>query len=168
MSDITLIVILVLGGLALVVAEVCTPAFGMLAVAAMACLVAAVYHCFRINPVFGLVAVLVLLVGLPVYLAYMIKLFPKTPLGKRLSLRKVESSVGAGVPDATAHADLMGAEGLTLSVLRPSGTVKFGDRRVAGVAESGFLPAGTRVRVVKAVGMNVIVRSVEGEADAEA
>jgi len=166
MSDILLIVILVLGGLALIVAEVCTPAFGTLAVGALACLVTAVYYCFRIHPMFGFASVLVLLVGLPVYLAYMIKLFPKTPLGKRLALRKVDRTVGAGVPDAAAHADLMGTEGLTLSVLRPSGTVKFGDRRVAGVAESGFLPAGARVRVVKTVGMNVIVRAVEADAEA--
>ncbi|TFG86747.1 MAG: hypothetical protein E4H17_03930 [Gemmatimonadales bacterium] len=166
MADVPLILILILGGLALIVAEICTPAFGMLAVAALGCFVAAAYHCFQIHPIFGFLAVLVLLVGLPVYLAYMIKLFPKTPLGKRLTIREVQGDVGAGVPETKVNAALLGAEGITLSVLRPSGTVKFDDRRIVGVAESGFLPAGTRVRVVKSAGMNVIVRAVEADAEA--
>lgn len=160
MTDFFLIVVLIAGGLVLVLAELCTPSFGMLAVASLACFAYAVYKCFLIHPVLGFLAILVLLVGLPIYLMYLIRFFPKTPLGKRLALRKLKPDTGAGVPEAPRHQEWLGAEGVASSVLRPSGTVTIKGRRVVATAETGFLPAGARVRVVKSTGLNVIVRQI--------
>ena len=163
MSDVLVIVVLIVGGLALILAELCTPAFGTLAVGALVCFVLAVYYTFGLSAVLGLVLIVALLIGLPIYLMYLIRIFPHTPLGNRLALWKLKagSGTGTGVPEAEDHADLMGAEGVAASVLRPSGVVTIEGRRIIATAETGFLPAGTRVRVITSTGMNVVVVAIE-------
>lgn len=161
MDKFLLVGVLIVGGLGLILAEVCTPAFGVLALVAVGCFAWALYICFAAHPILGFVVLALLLAGLPFYLAFLLRLLPKTPLGKRLALKKLRADPGAGVPDADQHEDLIGAEGVATSVLRPSGTVTIGDRRLPATAETGFLSAGTPVRVVGSSGLNVIVRAIE-------
>ncbi len=160
MPDEVLISILILGGMLLIFAEVCTPTFGTLAAAALVCFAFAIYYCFSISSLFGLVATIVTLIGIPIYVAYMIRFFPKTPIGKRLALSERRVNAGGGVPQSDTEAKLLDSEGVTFSTLRPAGTVTFGDRRVQATAEAGYIPAGTRVRVIRATGMNVVVRPI--------
>jgi membrane-bound serine protease (ClpP class) len=160
-NDIILIVILILGGLALTVAEICTPTFGVLALSSLACFGLAIYYSFVLNGLVGVLVLTGLVIGVPIFLVYTIRLLPKTPLGKRLALRKLTADTGGGVPTAQDQVSLIGQEGVAASPLRPSGTVVVGDRRLTATAETGFLPAGTRVRVVKSVGLNVMVRPVD-------
>jgi membrane-bound serine protease (ClpP class) len=160
-NDILLIIILILGGLALTVAEICTPTFGVLALSSVACFGLAVYFSFVFDPVLGIVVLVGLVIGLPIFLMYAIRLLPLTPLGRRLALRKLQADTGGGVPTAQDQVGLIGQEGVAASPLRPSGTVVIGDRRLTATAETGFLPAGTRVRVVKSMGLNVMVRPAD-------
>ena len=134
---------------------------------AIACFALAVYYCFGVHPVLGIVVIVLLLTGLPIYLMYAIRLFPKTPLGKRLALRRPDPEAGAGdgVPEADEHPEWIGAEGVTMTVLRPSGTIRIGDKRIVATAEGELIPADTRVRVVKSTGLNVVVRPIEPVAD---
>lgn len=168
-KDILLIVVLLIGGLALVLAEICTPAFGMLAVGALVCFGVMVYKCFQVppQPWVGFASILVLLLGLPAYLVWLVRLFPRTPLGRRLMMRKIEPDTGGGVPESRTLKDLLGAEGVATGPLRPSGTVEIDGRRIVASAESGLIAAGTRVKVVKAGGMNVVVRALEEPAKTE-
>jgi len=168
MAELLLILALIAGAMLLILAEICTPAFGMLAVAAMVCLGAVVYRCFLISPVLGIVALVAVLIGVPVYLRYLIRLFPKTPLGKRLMLRKLQIDKGTGVPEAVEHESLIGSEGVATTTLRPSGTVILDGKRRVATAETGFIPEHTRVKVVRSSGMNLVVRAIDeptGEQD---
>lgn len=56
--------------------------------------------------------------------------------------------------------DLMDAEGVALTDLRPAGTARFGDERVDVVSEGPFVTAGTAVRVTRAEGYRHVVRPV--------
>jgi membrane-bound serine protease (ClpP class) len=160
-NDIVLIVILILGGLVLTLAEICIPSFGVLALSSLACFGLAVYYSFALNPLAGVLVLVGLLIGFPIFLVYAIRLLPRTPLGRRLSLRKLTADTGGGVPTAQDQVGLIGQEGVAASPLRPSGTVVVGDRRFTATSETGFLPAGARVKVVKSLGLNVMVRPVE-------
>jgi membrane-bound serine protease (ClpP class) len=159
MTDTVLIFVLLAGGLALILAEVCTPSFGLLAAAAMACFGVMLYKCFAISSALGIGVTVALLVGLPMYLSVLVRLFPKTPLGKRLTLRAVTGVDGSGVPQSKELNELLGAEGTTLTALRPSGTVVLGDQRLTAMAENDMIPAGTPVRVIKVSGMTLVVRA---------
>ncbi|NLF33106.1 MAG: hypothetical protein GX591_19755 [Planctomycetes bacterium] len=163
-ADVLLILALVVGGMLLFFAEICTPTFGVLGVSALACLVAAVWKCFLLSPVAGFVALTVMIIGLPIYLSLLVRLLPRLPIGRRLVLRKLEIDRGSGVPEAIENETLIGAEGVTSSVLRPSGVVTIAGRRLVATAESGFLPENTPVRVIRSSGLNLVVRPIEAPA----
>jgi len=161
MVDALLILVLVMGGLLLFFAEICTPSFGVLGVSGAVCLGAAIWKCFAISSVLGIVALTVTIIGVPIYLSLLVRLLPKLPIGRRLILRKLESTAGSGVPEAAEHESFIGAEGVTSSTLRPSGVVTLKGRRLVATAESGFIPANTAVRVVRSSGMNLVVRRID-------
>ena len=54
--------------------------------------------------------------------------------------------------------DLLGVEGITLTILRPSGTAIINDERIDVVSEGGFIPKNTKVKVVKVEGARIVVR----------
>lgn len=141
-------------------AEICTPTFGLLAVAAVGCLVGAVYLCFTISPSLGVVAVVALVFLIPAYLWAMIKYLPRTALGRILQLRAQSKDPGEGTPDAAELEALLGRSAVAETTLRPSGAIRIDDKRVIATAETGFIKEGATVKIIKAVGMNVVVREV--------
>jgi len=161
MSELLLILALLIGAMLLILAEICTPTFGTLAVAAMVCLGVVVYRCFLIHPWLGIFAIVAIFVGVPFYLKYLINLFPKTPIGKKLMLSSRKADTGGGVPESAEHEALIGAEGVASSILRPSGTVTIDGRRRVATAESGFISEDTPIRVVRSSGLNLVVRAIE-------
>lgn len=56
-----------------------------------------------------------------------------------------------------------GDEGIAITVLRPSGTGRFGERIVDVVTSGTFVPAGSRLRIVAVEGIRVVVERVEEE-----
>ncbi len=161
MGTILLILVLLVGALVLFAAEVCTPTFGLLAVAAVGCLVGAVYLCFTISPALGVVAIVVLVFLIPAYLWAMIKYLPRTALGRILQLRAQSKDPGEGTPDATELEALLGRTAVAETTLRPSGAIRIDEKRVIATAETGFIKEGATVKIIKAVGMNVVVREVK-------
>lgn len=160
-QTVLLIAVLVVVALLLIVVEICTPMFGTLAVAAVGALVWAVYLAFKLSAVFGIVMIVALVLGMPVFLYWAVKVLPNTPLGKRLSLRKAPAGPGEGTPEAQDLAHLVGVETTAETVLRPSGTIRVEGRRIIAQAEGGFIEEGEAVRIVRAGGTHVIVRKVE-------
>lgn len=161
MGTILLILVLLVGALVLFAAEICTPTFGLLAVAAVGCLVGAVYLCFTISPAVGVVAIVALVFLIPAYLWAMIKYLPRTALGRILQLRAQSKDPGEGTPDAAKLEALLGRTAVAETTLRPSGAIRIDDKRVIATAETGFIKEGATVKIIKAVGMNVVVREVD-------
>lgn len=87
-----------------------------------------------------------------------IKLFPKTPMGRRLMLDKDGHDWKS--TDAS-HRLLHGKEGVAHTTLRPAGTALIEGTRVDVVTRGEMLTAGTRVRVVAVEGNRVVVTAVE-------
>lgn len=156
-----MIIVLLVGALLLFAVEICTPTFGVLAVAALACLAGAVYLCFGVNPTFGIMMIVALVFIIPAYLWAAIKYLPKTPLGRILQLRAERKDPGEGTPDAAELESLVGRTAVAETTLRPSGAVRIDHRRIIASAETGFVEKGATVEIIKAVGMNVVVREVK-------
>ncbi len=162
-GTILLIIVLFFCALLLIAIEVCTPTFGLLAFAAIACQAGMVYLCFGINQAFGVVVLVVLVFAIPAYLWAMIKYLPKTAVGRILQLRVERKDSGEGTPDAAELESLVGATAVAETPLRPSGAVRVNHKRIIATAEAGFIEKGATVKIIKAVGMNVVVREVEGQ-----
>ena len=65
-----------------------------------------------------------------------------------------------GYESAERRTDLIGAEGVTATDLRPSGVGMFRDERVDIVSESEWIEEGTPVRIVSAEGYRQVVRPI--------
>ena len=86
---------------------------------------------------------------------------PKAPLAGKLLLAAPDL---AGVDPAGEHAPIhhvsLGAAGTVEGPCRPVGQVRFGQDLVDAIADGQFIPAGTKVRVVKIEGNRVVVTPV--------
>ncbi len=90
---------------------------------------------------------------------------PNIPYANRLMLVPPTEKPGAEaeppvLPGAALAASLLGAVGTAVTVLRPAGTVRFGDQYIDVVTEGGYIPAGARVQVVEVEGTRIVVKEV--------
>lgn len=143
---------LVVAGFLLVAAEIFLPGLiaGTLGFLCLAASVALVFHLHGAGP--GLVAALVVGGSCTVGLVVWLKIFPQTFIGRRIVLSRRQKH------EAPAAADLVGATGLALTPLRPSGTARVDGKRVDVTAVGEFLEEGAAVEVVAADGLRVVVR----------
>lgn len=91
------------------------------------------------------------------------RFLPKVPVANRMMLAPTAEREAADptvLPGAAQAAALLGAIGVSTTVLRPAGTVQFGEEYVDVVSDGGFIPAGTRVQVVEVEGTRIVVKEV--------
>ena len=160
-GTVILIVVLALAAMALIATEICTPMFGLLAVLALGCAGVAVWLCFTINGVVGIVGTIVAILGLPVYSLAAVKYIPQTALGRAILLKREPVQQGEATPEADELARLVGRKTVADTVLRPSGMVRVDGRRIVAQAESGMIEKGQSVRIIKAGGNHVVVRRID-------
>ena len=75
--------------------------------------------------------------------------FPHTAIGRRIMLQKSHTS---GVGERASPSELLGAQGRSLTPLRPAGSAFIGGRKVDVVAESDFIAPDEPVVVVREEG----------------
>jgi membrane-bound serine protease (ClpP class) len=161
MDKIPYIVGLIIVAMILLLFEVLTPSFGMLLVLGLAAMAGAAWLGYTISPALGLVLVLATLVGVPAYFAVVIRILPRTSVGRRLFLGRRREPEGGGTPEAAEYAALVGKTGRAETLLRPAGAIRVGGVRYIALSESGIIQKGQTVKVIRAAGMNVIVRRAE-------
>lgn len=148
--------ILLLGlGLALVIAEVLFPSFGILSILATLAIVGAVVLAFREDSSTGFRFLGATIVLLPACLILGLKVFPRSPMGKHMVAPGLSfESEAATDPRDVA---LSGAEGELEADCRPTGVARLGGRRVDVVTRGEWIEAGERVRVIDVTGNRVVV-----------
>ena len=158
--------ILVLG-LLLLIAELFIPSGGVLGILAAAALIGSILLAFSTNPHgtrTGTIFLLIVAIALPTVIGIGLKLWPKTPLGRRMLLdRPTPEEIDPHDQRDYELSRLVGRVGRTITQLRPSGMTDFDGRRVDTIAEGMIIEAGTLVRVVDVKGRRVIVRMVEDD-----
>lgn len=147
--------------------EICTPSFGFFGAVAILALIAAIITGFHINSAAGFGLILGSLLITPVYLYLLVKLLPKTPVGKLLFLKKAPDSTAAGAPKSAEFETLVGKEGVAVTLLRPAGTVKIDSKRYPARSVLSTIQVGQRVRVIKSAGVDIVVELIENSDDAE-
>ena len=98
--------------------------------------------------------VLLLCVSVVMWLKY----FPKTGMGKSMTLIKDGKDFKSS--DEHFH-ELVGKEGETLTDLRPAGLVKIDEVKYDVVSEGSMIDKGKKVRVIKTSGNKIVVRLVK-------
>ena len=155
MTPLGLAILLFVVAAGLLVAEMLLPSHGVLGVLAALAMVAGVVFCYRVSHALALYVALGLAVAAPFAGALWMKLWPKTPMGRRLILGPAAPS------DATRATPLrVGMTGVVVSELRPSGVCEFNGDRFECRSERGVLPGGRRVEVIAVVDGRPTVRAV--------
>jgi len=150
-------------GFALVVAEIFFPSLGVLSLMAGAALIGAVVAGFHVTTGFGISILVIAIFGVPVALFVAFKLFPRTPLGRRMvalgSQWKKEER--AAVEHAAAR--FVGDVGRAYSPLRPTGIAMFNGERLDVVTRGEHIEPNTPVRAIRFVANRLVVERINQE-----
>lgn len=153
------IAILLLGlGLALIILEVLFPSMGILGALATIAIGAGSYVAFRVDSSTGVQYLVLTAVLVPIFILGGFKLLPRSPLAKQLMAKGFTFQDGRAV-DARDE-ELLGAEGVVEAQLRPAGVARIDGRRVDVVSRGTMIEEGTPVRVVELKGNRVVVAPI--------
>lgn len=155
----TTTIILFGAGLVLVVAEIFIPSFGILGLMAALCLMGAIGRAYFEDPATGTALLAATAFLVPIIMTFGLRMFPKTPLGRRLTARGFSFEDGTGVD--RRDEGLEGAEGVVEAPLRPAGIARIHGRRVDVVSRGELIEAGVPIVVVEVSGNRVIVATVD-------
>lgn len=160
----TLPIILLIAGIFIIILEIFLPSGGILGAIAGICIVAAVGLAFMESTTNGILFLAVSMVLVPIMIVVGFKVFPNTPVGKRIILSPaVESSEDrgtAGVIDDD-YTRLIGKTGKTVTPLRPSGIAEIEDERLSVVSEGVMIDKDIDIVVIGIQGNSIVVEKQE-------
>jgi membrane-bound serine protease (ClpP class) len=91
-------------------------------------------------------------------------LLRRVPRSQRLAERGIfltsQTSRESGYTTQEQRPELVGAEGVAMTDLRPTGVGRFGDERVDVVSDSGWVTQGTPIKILASEGYRHVVRPV--------
>jgi len=149
----TLYIALLIAGILMLGAEIYLPG-GILGVVGAVALVAAIVVGFRIGPAFGWAGVWVAVLTTALGLWLWVRFFPRTRIGRRLTLSADGRDFKARSEDLGR---LVGHSGVATTDLRPAGIALIDGRRVDVVTDGEWVETGRPIRVVRVEGIRVVV-----------
>ena len=156
LTDIVILIPLFIG-IALLVVEIFLPGFGVPGISGLILEGVSIYFTATrhgANAALILTAVVLVIISIAIFLS--LRSATKGRLSKSaLVLNDTEQTVKEELPLLQT-----GAEGVAMTVLRPSGTAVFGEQRLDVMTEGDFVQPGQAVRVVRTEGSKIIVRKV--------
>jgi membrane-bound ClpP family serine protease len=162
MTPLAWVAVLLLVGLVALALEVFVPSGGVLGFLSVVALVTGVALAFvEQGPWFGMAVLAVTCLAVPAVLALAFRVFPETPLGRRVLPPPPRPE--EVVPDADRRAalrPLVGRRGHATSDLLPWGGVEIDGVDHEAVSEGGPIVRGTAVEVVGTQAAGLLVRTV--------
>ena len=157
LSEVYYVVICAGLGALLLLMEICTPSFGLFTGLALTSFITAVVFAFMISSFTGFMVMVGIVVATPFYLNYLVKLLPKTPIGKYLMLPKLSKEISNAVPEYGEFENLVGKIGVAETLLRPAGTISIDSKRYPARAQLSIIQPGQKVRIVQASSNDLLV-----------
>lgn len=154
LGPVAIIIVLFVVGFALIATEVCVPGMilGTLGFLCLAASVAVVFSHYGVAT--GVIAASVTAVLALGGFMLWLWIFPKTFIGRKIILSQSQPSAHA----AKENHSLVGSVGIALTMLRPAGTARIGERRVDVTTAGEFVEEGVELMVIAADGLRVVVR----------
>jgi membrane-bound ClpP family serine protease len=156
MNELLIIFLFMLAGIALLVVELLLPTHGVIGVMGVLSILIAVGRTFMVNEWAGVGLAIACAAAVPFAWAAVIKIYPHTPIGRKMLLGPV-----VNVPEAPPVR--IGQRGVAISGLRPMGVCEFDGQRVEAVTEIGMLEPLTPVIVTAIHDHRPTVRAVVPE-----
>ena len=144
--------------------ELFVPSAGVLGLVAAICLISGIIVGFIDDVQTGFVVLLSILVMLPIMFAAMVKIWPHTPIGKRILIGPV------AMEDVELQGEyydeiksLKGRLGVAKTKMLPSGIVVVDGKKFDAVTDGLPIDEGETVKVISAKGNRVVVSKYDGE-----
>jgi len=149
--------------------ELLIPSGGLIGLLCGIAAIASIVAFFQYDAQWGWGVLLAYLVLTPIALVFVFKIWINSPIAKIMILGG-QSQEDSDAEEAAAASEqerlkrlaelkqLIGAEGITETALRPVGTIRINNQRVDGMAESGVIAANTPVVVTDVYDNQIKVR----------
>ncbi|CAM4519802.1 membrane-bound serine protease (ClpP class) [Paenibacillus endophyticus] len=151
-------VVLFVIGIALLVIEVFVPSFGILGILGSAALIAGVVTAAS-DPMTAFISIVIALVAAVILIVIFVRMNKSRGIWNKFILRD-KLTTEDGFISADRKESLLGLQGLTITPLRPAGTVLIGDARIDVVTSGEFIDSNRSVTVIKAEGTWVVVKEI--------
>jgi len=154
---------LVVLGFVAIFLELFVPAGGLIGLGGFVAMLVAVVFAYKDHGnTAGTLMLLLVVIGAPAALLTAFKVFPKTFVGRRLILtQSQQQEEGYTSYSSDKYAGLLGREGITLTMLRPSGMARIGDEKFSVVTDGELIQPGKKIKVIAVEGSRVVVSSAE-------
>ena len=165
MSNLFWPIILLLLAIALTVLEAFIPSAGILSVAAALAFIGAIVTAFMYG---GLKAGTFFLITtgilLPLLIWLLIRLWPKTPIGRRILIQPPREDEILS-PRYAAKKQLIGRHGIALTAMLPAGAIRIEGRTIDAISEGMTIEKNTPIEVIAVRGNHLVVRPLAASTD---
>jgi len=148
------IAVLFLIGIVLLVGELLLPTHGVVGVLGLIAIVGGIGYAFRLDALLGTGLLTGTVLASPLAFALAMKIYPHTPIGRRMILTVEESHARELVRVS------IGDVGRALSDLRPAGQCQFPTGEYEVHSDGPMVDANAAVKVVNVEGGRIVVRAV--------
>ncbi len=154
--------ILMVLGLATIGLELFVPSAGMLGVVAAVLIISSIVTAFFQSTIYGVIMILATCVMLPVFAIAALKIWPNTPIGRRVLIGQVNEE---DVLPVGAHYEglkkMVGRRGVARTKMLPSGLVVIDGEKFDAVSEGLAIDPGDPIQVVAVRTNKIIVRKLD-------
>jgi len=153
-------------GLFVIVMELFIPSAGILGFLAGGLILAAIIVGFLDGLNSGAIILLMTVIALPVLFYSMVKVWPHTPLGKRILLKDLKPE--DVLPNSSHYqktVGLLGQLGVAKTKMLPSGTVLINGEKYDAISDGFAVEAGDPVKVVAVRENRIYVQPYDGSVD---
>ncbi len=155
----TLQAIVLILGLVLLIAEMFLPGFGIAGGSGIVLMIIGIILTAR-TPLEAFIMIVILIALIALLLAIVLRSAKKGKLSKKLILRSA-SRREDGFSSTADSTDLVGKEGVAISILRPSGIGEFEGQRLDVVSDGGYIEPCTKIKIVQTEGRRIVVKQID-------
>jgi membrane-bound serine protease (ClpP class) len=154
-----IIILLFIVGLALLFCELLLPG-AILGITGAFSIVGSIYLAFKNYPDIALWILMLELVAFGISLVIGLKIFPNTPIARRLTLTRTFDAQEGFTSVRADYTQYVGREGIAVTTLRPAGIAMIDGKRLDVVSDGEFIERNSRIKVAQVEGSRIVVHQV--------